>query len=301
MPVALSDLVTRRRRVHFARVLLFKRILDFKQATLARLRDKRKGVRHPVGPGFPLKGTLSLRGLESVSCDWSGSVTNLSARGASLILPPAAVAVRGEKTILRLKIEQHVLQVPCIVAHFRVLSTHAVCGLTLEFTDFTAQKAYSQLLEAVRLGASFAPVPVSALARSPAGLGLEQYRADPKSRLSIWRKTADRQIERFELVLGDHCLRGTADGPTLEVEPAAGRPDPAANLAAEVIAEVRQLYRWLLPNLSKAVPADVRHFLQQAINENRTPAERKIARTYPTKAPFPPPRRAATRPPLAGQ
>jgi hypothetical protein len=138
--------------MHADGVLLFKRILDFKKAALARLRDKRKGIRHPVGQGFPLKGTVSLRGGASAACDWAGSPANLSATGVSLLLPPAAITARGEQTTLRLTIDQYTLQLPCVVAHFRVLSTHAVCGLTLDFPDFTVQKAYCQLLEAVRIG-----------------------------------------------------------------------------------------------------------------------------------------------------
>lgn len=286
--------------VHLARVLFFKRILDFKQAALARLRDKRKAARHPVGPGFPLKGTVGLRGLASTSCDWSGSLADLSSCGASLLLPPAAATIRGEKSILRLTIEQHALQLPCVVTYFRVLSTHAVCGLRLEFPDFNGQKAFSQLLEAVCIGASFAPVKVSALAGHPPGLKLEQYRADAQSRLAVWRKSADRQIDSFELVLGDHCLRGEAEGPTLEVyaRQAAGgagkaaRSAPAYRLTAGVAEEVRQLSRWVLANFTQAVPADVRAFLQHVITKPRSPAERKIAQTFPA-----PPRRAATRPP----
>jgi hypothetical protein len=278
----------------------FKRILDFKQAALARLRNKRKAERYPVGGDFPLKGTLGLRGQASASCDWAGSPANLSANGASLLLPPAAITTRGEKTSLRLAIDQFALQVPCVVTHFRVLSTHAVCGLALEFPDFTARKAYTQVLEAVRIGGSFAPAKNSALARCPAGLSLEQYRADSNARLSVWRQAATRKIDSFELMLGDHCLRGEADGPTLEVK---GRQDGEGNVATDVTGEVRQLARWVILNMNKEVPADVRAFLRAVINETRTPAERKIAKSFPpptafaSPASFPPPRRAGTRPP----
>ena len=284
-------------------MLFFKRILDFKQAALARLRDKRKVARHPVGPGFPLKGTVGLRGQASTSCDWSGALVDLSPNGARLLLPPAAATTRGEKTTLRLTIEQYALQLPCAVTHFRVLSTHAVCGLRLEFPDFTAQKAFSQLLEPVRIGAAFAPVKLSALARHPPDLKLEQYVADSKSRLAVWRRTVDRQFDSFELVLGDHCLRGEAEGPTLEVyaRQAAGgagkaaRSAPAYNLTAEVAEEVRQLSRWVLSNFTAAVPADVSAFLQHVINKTRTPAERKIAQAFSSPPLFPPPRRTVPR------
>jgi len=292
--------------MHGAGVSLFKRILDFKKAALGGLSDKRKGVRHPVGPGFPLKGTVGLRGGAGSACEWSGAPANLSPTGVSLLLPPAAASVRGEQTTLRLTIDQYVLQLPCVVAHFRVLSTHASCGLTLQFPDFTVQKAYCQLLEAVRIGGSMVPVQPVAAPRSPPGLVLEQYRADAKSRLAVWRQAGGRQLDSFELVLDGHCLRGEATGPTLEVydrQSATGksaRSEPAYHLSAEVTEEVRQLFRWVLANFTKAVPADVQAFLQQVMKGTRTAAEREIARSFSAPASFPPPtaRRAGTRPPL---
>jgi hypothetical protein len=213
----------------------------------------------------------------------------------------------GEQTVLRLTIDQYVLQLPCVVAHFRVLSTHAACGLTLDLSDFMAQKAYCQLLEAVRIGGSMVPVKTS-LPRSTPGLAVEQYRADAKSRLTVWRQATGRQLDSFELVIDSHCLRGEAAGPTLEVydRQAAGgalktaRSAPSYKLSADVTEEVRQLFRWVLANFPKAVPADVQVFLQQVMKSTRTPAERQIDRSFSAPASFPPPqaRRADSRPSL---
>lgn len=280
-------------------VLLFKRILDFKLATLGKLRNKRQAPRYSVGPGFPLKGTINLCGLDSPAkvaaaapgsgYDWAGSLANLSSCGVSLLLPPAAISVRGERSLLRLTIGQYSLQFACVVTYFRVLSSHAVCGLTLEFADFPAQKAFMQLHEAVRIGAAFAQIKPSALPRPLPGLSLEQFQADSQARLTVWRTISDRQIESFELVIGDHCLRGEARGPTLEVYARqrtrdtgkAARSAPAYNLSAGITAEVRQLFRWVVPNLTKEVPADLRAFMQQLINDTQTSAERKLARPPP--------------------
>jgi hypothetical protein len=287
-------------------VLLFKRILDFKQAALGRLRNKRKADRYPVGPRFPLKGTISLRGGASTACDWSGSPANLSSRGASLLLPTAAATARGERTTLRLAIDQYVLQLPCAVAHFRVLSTHAVCGLTLEPSGFTEQKAFFQLLEAVRIGAAMVPVKAPAFTRCPPGLALEQYRADAKSRLTVWRAIAGRGIDSFELVIDKHCLRGEAAGQTLDVyaQPAgkAGNTAPSDRASAGVTDEVRQLFRWVVPNFTNTVPADVQLFMRESISGTPKPAVRGGAlRTAPAVASFPPPqsKRPGTRPPLS--
>jgi hypothetical protein len=181
-----------------------------------------------------------------------------------------------------------------------VFSSHAACGLRLEFADFTAQKSFMQLHEAVRLGASFATAKPAALSRPPAGLIAEHFAAGPDARLVAWREAAGRSIDSFELVIGDHCLRGEAQGPTLEAYARqAGRDSgkvarsaAAYKLSAGLDAEVRQLFRWVVPNLGKAVPADLRGFMQRVIGEAPAVAGRNSA------ASFPPPRRPATRPPL---
>jgi hypothetical protein len=123
-------------------VLFFKRILNFKRAFLAKLRDKRKTVRYPVGPHFPLKATVNLKGQEDsgstpgAGYDWGGRLINLSSNGAGLQLLRAATTVRGEVTELRLSLEDHELSIPCVVAHFRTYSGYSLCGLQLKFTDF---------------------------------------------------------------------------------------------------------------------------------------------------------------------
>ena len=274
-------------------MLLFQRILDFKQAALARLRDKRKSVRYPVGPGFALKGTVSLRGQASASSDWSGQLANLSPCGASLLLPPAAITDRGEATTLTLTIEQHTLKLPCKVAHFRVLATHATCGLTLEFPDYQVQKGFAQLLEAVRIGATLAPVKPAG--RRPAAASVEQYRAGTATRLSVWRGAGDAAIERFEFVLGDHVVRGGTTSP-LVITSKDERGDAPG---AEVVAEVKRLFRWSLANFGKTVPTDVRDFLRQAAADQRpAPAVARTGTLSGDPGKFPPPRRPVTRPPI---
>ncbi len=276
---------------------MFKRILDFKEAALARLRDKRKGVRYAVGPGFPLKGTVSLKGNAATSCNWSGQFANLSHTGASLLLPPAAITTRGEKTTLHLSIgqppNQHTLEIPGVVAHFRVLATHSVCGLTLDFPDFAAHKRFAQLLEAVRIGASLKPTKATSSRRS-AGPVVEQYQADSSTRLTVWRRGEDQRIERFEWVLGEHTVRGDGSG-QLAIDAGESSKAPPGKAVTE---EVERLYQWLLPNLGKHVPADVREFLRQAtIPKTLAAPPPKPAQLSAKPGLFPPPRRPGTRPP----
>ena len=51
----------------------------------------------------------------------------------------ASATARGEKTTLTLTLENHEVKIDCVVAHYRVLSSYAVCGLELQFTDFVPQ------------------------------------------------------------------------------------------------------------------------------------------------------------------
>ena len=266
-------------------VLFFKRILKFKHDALAKLRDKRKAERFSVGPNFTLKGSVNLVGVDNqgnllvpkdgTGRGWGGHLANISSSGVSLLLPSAAATARGEKTILTLTLESHEVKIDCVVAHFRVLSSYAVCGLELQFTDFVPQKSFLQLLEAVAIGASLAPVESGQGKRHATGLSSDLFRATGKAELYIFRDTSSKAIERFDLVIGEHCLRGEAKTRELSVYPrgAAAKPfksGPTTPAAPEVYEEMRRLFRWIAPNLTKVVPSDVRAFLKQFADQRTT-------------------------------
>jgi hypothetical protein len=282
-------------------VLFFRRILNFKRDYLARLRDKRKARRYPVGPGFPLKASVSLIGTDRPEeflqrqpdrgCDWAGRLVDFSSTGARLQLPPAVMTARGERTRLRLTLEQRRLEIPCTVAHFRVHRDYALCGLALQFPDLDTQKAYLQLLESVVIGATFAPLRSTGLLRNPPGFEREQYQSDGDARLFAWREKRSGNLDSFELMMVEHCVRGEAR--VLERRHEVGRPgggnrqehpevdvytrqktvhparvalfDPSFALSAGAHAEVRQLFRWVVPNLAKQVSLDLRRFMEQFV------------------------------------
>ena len=275
-------------------MLFFKRILKFKHDALARLRDKRKAERYNVGPYFSLKGSVNLVGVDShgnllvpkdgTGHGWGGHLANISSSGVSLSLPPAAVTTRGEKTMLKLTLENHEVQIPCVVAHFRVLSSSAVCGLELQFTNFAPQKSYLQLLEAVAIGALMAPVDSSQGKRHPSGLVSDQYRATGKAELTVFREASSKALDSFELVVGEHVIRGEAKLKELGVY-ARGtttkpfKPGTTASASPALHEEVRRLFRWIVPNLTKAVPSDVRAFLKPFAE--RRAASRPAVDSYP--------------------
>jgi hypothetical protein len=246
---------------------LFTQILDFKRGLLAKLRNKRKSPRYLVGTAFHLKATLRLAGSDhfgrttgGAGCEWSGRVANVSNNGLCVELPPAAAAVRGEKSEVRLTLEKHELRIPCAVAYIRLSNTHALCGLTLEFTDFAVQKAYLQLVEAVSMGASLAPFAPKVGGPNQSGLVREHYRADNKAMLTDWRKPGSGKLDSFELVLGKHRVKGGSHPPSLEVR----KTGETAAVDAVVDNEVRQLLRWVAPNLPKSVPADLRKLIRSS-------------------------------------
>lgn len=241
--------------------------MDFKRDLLAKLRNKRRHPRHRVGVGFPLKASLSLVGSERFNPDrppgnagmnWSGGVGNISCRGLSILLSPAATTARGESSRLNLTLENHGFSLSCHVKHFRVYNSYAVCGVELEFDDFSAQKSYQQLVEAVALGASFV---ATGPARSQAGFLRRTWRSTGQTLLTEWREPGTRAINRFELSFGNHTVEGQGDSCSLTVRRQGNRTKP---VPPEIEAEIRQLCRWIVGNLPKGVPSDLRNLMTRA-------------------------------------
>ena len=259
----------------------FKHILDFKRAALARLKDKRKARRYYVGPAFPLKARIVLPDSDGTprkskeppppdaGRNWGGSLFNMSGEGLSLQLPPAAIAKRGEKTSVTLSLDGYELKLPCNVAHFRVQAGTAYCGLVLEFPGKTERKSYLQLLEAVALGSTLAPAAGSASSHDRPGLRAERYKSARPALLTAWRDPKSGELAGFELVLRDHCLRGEAKRPALEIFANKGGGEKTAWSApgftfstGKENGELRQLFRWVALNTSRTVPTDLREMMR---------------------------------------
>jgi hypothetical protein len=262
------------------RVLFFKRILNFKEGALAG--DKRGSHRYAVGPAFPIKAKLNLAGRDGEgnllsansrnSMDWGGQLVDVSGTGASIRLHPAAVAERGENCCLKLEFDHKLFELAATVAHFRVGKQFATCGVLLKFPDFHTQKAFLQLLEPVALGAGLEAVPPRKVKQDAAGLEKEQYADEEETQLTIWRDAGSKAVAHFELLMRDYCVRGSAQSPGLAVTYRDGvkvgrrvsTPSVPIGLTPAQEAEVRLLFQWTVPNLAKAVPADVRAFLLRA-------------------------------------
>lgn len=248
-------------------VAFFSSILDFKKTFLTRLRDKRSQPRFNVGATFPLKATLILTGdnrpakkgsaaSAGSGLSWGGRVGNISCNGLSVHLPPAALTTRGEETTVRLTIEKHEVEIACVIAHFRVFSTHSVCGVKLNFDDYNVQKAYHQLVEAVRVGTSFAP---SQPAKASGAQISQQWRSVNRATLTEWRNATTHKIERFELAVGEHRLAGQTSPRGVNITPRS--TGSRAPVPVSTATEVRDFIRWVAANLPKQVPADLRDLI----------------------------------------
>jgi len=263
-------------------VALFKHLMDFKKAALARLRDKRKAKRYPVGNGFPLRATITLPDTDTTGArrstdpkapaagrDWNGVPVNLSESGLSVQLPPAATSRRDHKTLVTLALDGHQIQLPASVAHFRVQAASAFCGLKLEVTDVSQRKAYLQLVEIVAMGSSFMAGKKPTKLKPRQGRNVEQYPSSREAVLTAWRDSTTGKLDSFELVMNSHCVRGIVGRPAIEIFSSKKESDKVAwsapgfgSSAGVENPEVRQLYRWVTFNLPKAVPADLRDVMR---------------------------------------
>jgi len=254
-------------------VSLFKRILSFKETLVQG--DQRKATRYPVGPDFPLKTMLNLFGrdaagnlLESsdgTGRDWSGRMLNLSATGASMRLPNSAIAMRGEFCRLKFSIGDSILEIPANVAHFKVHSTHATCGVELRFPDQETHAAYLQLLQPVAVGSSLAAVDSKKVKQDTPGFHKEEFKGD-SSHLTIWRAgSASGTLQGFDFRMANYGVRWTDGMEELDTYGVVQGSDNPVEITPAQQVEVRWLFCLAVPNLSKAVPPDVREFFGRLV------------------------------------
>ncbi|HEX7631350.1 MAG TPA: PilZ domain-containing protein [Lacunisphaera sp.] len=260
-------------------MLLFKRILNFtKQKVLSS--DKRGAERYTVGPGVQFKATLNLLQRDvndkpdqrgHAGPHWVGRLVNLSTLGAKLHLPTSAFARQGETCIFEITLDDYELRIPGRIAYFRNLQNHTTCGVLFEFDFFEVQKAYLQLLEAVAIGATLAPVKASDIKPDASGLEKEVYRGKDRAQLTVWREETDGEIQRFDFRMNDYGVRWSQGQTELETyvtgakAPGKKASPASAPLGKAEHEEVSWLFCLAVPNLAKAVQADVRKFLSGLI------------------------------------
>jgi len=252
-------------------------------AAKAHPKELRSAHRYAVGPTFPLQAVLNLVGRDEDGellktpdgrgWDWKGRLINLSYAGVSLQLPLAVYAVRGDPCLLVLSLDGLQFTIPGHVANLRRLSDSAVFGLKLDFVDGERAEAYRQLTELVALGASLKAEKNNTNLPDASGYVVEQFRGDFGSHLTVWRRAVGQAIEWFEFQLTECCVRGDVGTGALEFTSGIPGETPKPATATEG-QEIRRLFRWIAPNLARAVPADIRQPLQQVAAEIRIRPER---------------------------
>lgn len=258
------------------RVLLFKRILNFKK-TSADPSDKRKATRYPIGPAFPFKAVLTLMAHDDEGelvhdklreQVWAGRLTNLSETGANIHLHAAAVAKRGEPCLFKLSLGDYELEFSATIAHFRVYQQHTSCGFSFDFPDFESKKAFLQILEPVAIGASLNELPPNKVKQDTAGLHKTQFEGTPGSLLTVWGPESGEEVHSFDFRMNTYGVRWSEGMAEVEayglskLNPEGKKTNsPFVHLTPAELEEVRWLFCLAVPNLSKAVPLDVRKFL----------------------------------------
>lgn len=255
--------------------------------------EKRRHRRHQTGHSFPVKAVVTLisrdsrghvaSGLDESSRDWSGRLLNISAGGVNIALPAAAMAKRGEPSRLRFSFDDWTTSFPCRVAHFRTLSHYSSCGLEIQFGNPDEKRSFGQVLETVRLGGSFKPVPTRS--RRSASVSVEtryEYRGEKGARLEVSLDSATGRVTRFEFETDDYGVRWSTRNLRLEFFRSLPRDETeatAAKLTAADQKEIRRHLQMVIASLPRSVPADIRDFLDKISRPAIHRVEQRAARS----------------------
>lgn len=248
-------------------MLFFRRIFNFEKARVAQLTENRRNTRYTPGAGFLLQA-----GLRGARGEWqAAAVQDLSGQGVGLLLGPGTPVAVGQAPQVKLVFDGQELVLASRVIHVEPRPAGVFCGLDLQFGDFEAQKAYLQLLQPVALGQSLQAVAPERVVQNEPQFIKQVFRGEGDCVLTVWlAKTGGTPLHSFEFQLDDYFCHADAQSGVLEAylrEKSAtlkGKQSrPVFDQSGGLRDEIRQLFRWILPNLSPAVPADVRAFLQR--------------------------------------
>lgn len=245
-------------------MLLFSRILDFKQKQILEV-ERRREQRYIPGKPFPLYATIEVDGEPR-----NVKIIDLSPNGVGLHVAGPTYAV-GLSAILHLMLDEVWMKFPCRIAHIRSLAVGSRLGLVAEFENFAAQKAYLQLLQPVAIGSVFRTVPPEEVRQNDPDLYRQAFTGRSDTELNIWRQTGETgTLLGFLWRFDDYMVRGDMKNEGLQiysrnqlVRRSRSKKAPVlGKLPIVVKREIQQLFRWSMMNLSKDIPADIRTFLQ---------------------------------------
>lgn len=244
---------------------IFRRIFNFEKSKVEQL-EKRQNQRYVPGRDFPLKASIRYAGQDLVT-----GIQDVSSNGVGLLVAKDKALAAGVHVRLDLTLGAHRLEIEARIAHAKAQPDGIYLGLGLIFREFEVQKSYLQLLQPVVIGQSLKPMVADTFIQGDPRYAKQAFIAEPDSQLTVWREaTPDSPLHRFEFMMHDSFCRGVIRPGTnapysLESREAAGARagEPVFETSGGLHDEIRQLYRWVLPNLSSAVPTDVRQFMQR--------------------------------------
>ncbi len=243
---------------------IFRRIFNFERAKVEQL-EKRLNQRYAPGPGFPLRAVLHNAGRESPA-----AVQDISGNGVRLLLAARGDLQPGHHVRVDLLLAQHRLELEARIAHLQDLKVQLSLGLGLIFKEPEPQKTYYQLMQPVVIGQSLRVMAPEQIIQDTIGFTKRVYVGDSDSMLTMWHEERPGfPPNRFEFRMADYFCRGKLqlDRPGAYALESHGEHDaavsrPVFDTSGGLHDEICQLYRWVLPNLSPAVPAETRTFLK---------------------------------------
>jgi hypothetical protein len=246
-------------------VLFFRRIFNFEKTKVAEQLEHRLNRRYTPGVAFSLTATLTIDGR-----DWPAAVQNVSGGGVGLFVGSDAALTDGQIAQVRLVLAEHLLELDARLAHRKPQEKGIYCGMQFTFADSAAQKAYLQLLQPIIIGQSLKPVPADRVIQNEPQFIKQVYRGESDSVLTVWlANTTGTPLHSFEFQVHDYFCRATLQFGVLEVHGSetvdaqkAKMTNPVFDTSGGLEGEIRQLFRWIVPNLASTIPEDVRVMLQ---------------------------------------
>lgn len=247
-------------------MLIFRRIFNFQKEKIEQL-EQRLDHRYTPGASFPLHTMLS-----PARYTWKpAKVLNISGKGLGLLIERETKVTAGQALRLQVLLDKHKLEFDARLAHVRPHENGTYCGVGLNFPDFMVQKAYLQLLQPISIGQSLQPLAADRIIQNEPQFIKQIYRGESNSVLTVWLEmTMGTPLHSFEFRMDDYFCRammqtGVLEAYALEADDShvAKLSNPVFDTSGGLHDEIRQLFRWIVPNLSAAVPDDVRAFLHR--------------------------------------
>lgn len=245
---------------------LFRRIFNFEKEEVSKI-EQRLHHRFTPGAAFPLQAWLLTGTKESPV-----KIDNLSGNGIGLIvLDPTIPAVSGQDVRVRLALSSHQQTLNGRLVQVRTEGNNRYCGVDLSIGDFLEKRNYFQLLQPVAIGQSLVAVPAERVIQNEPQFIKQVYRGEDQSVLTVWLESSfGTPLHSFEFEMLDYFCRADARSGVLEAyvreasDSHKGKlSNPVFDTSGGLQDEIRQLFRWILPNLARTVPDDIRAFLQR--------------------------------------